>query len=212
MIETEKNSAKFNEDSQDDERPVDAESDSDERASAVSEKCAQGSEDGQAEDDAGEEEDDLAAAFEKAQTKAGENHENMLRIAAEFENYKKRILREQENLLKYAEENILKELLPSIDNLERAMSHEHNMDDVSVLMQGVEMTLKGLLSTLDKFGCKPIESVGKPFDPNFHEAIAMESSSEIPEQSIINEFEKGYLYKDRLIRASKVIVSKGDEN
>ncbi len=212
MIETEKNSAKFNEDSQDDERPVDAESDFDERASAVSEKSEQGSEDGQAEDDAGEEEDDLVAAFEKAQTKAGENHENMLRIAAEFENYKKRILREQENLLKYAEENILKELLPSIDNLERAMSHEHNMDDVSVLMQGIEMTLKGLLSTLDKFGCKPIESVGKPFDPNFHEAIAMESSSEIPEQSIINEFEKGYLYKDRLIRASKVIVSKGDEN
>ncbi len=212
MIETEKNSAEFIKDSQEDERPVDAESDFDERASAVSEKSEQGSEDGQAEDDAGEEEDDLVAAFEKAQTKAGENHENMLRIAAEFENYKKRILREQENLLKYAEENILKELLPSIDNLERAMSHEHNMDDVSVLMQGIEMTLKGLLSTLDKFGCKPIKSIGKPFDPNFHEAIAMESSSEIPEQSIINEFEKGYLYKDRLIRASKVIVSKGDEN
>ncbi len=212
MIETEKNSAEFIKDSQEDERPVDAESDFDERASAVSEKSEQGSEDGQAEDDAGEEEDDLAVALEEARTKVKENHENMLRIAAEFENYKKRILREQENLLKYAEENILKELLPSIDNLERAMSHEHNMDDVSVLMQGIEMTLKGLLSTLDKFGCKPIKSIGKPFDPNFHEAIAMESSSEIPEQSIINEFEKGYLYKDRLIRASKVIVSKGDEN
>ena len=211
MIETEKNSAEFNEDSQHDERPVDAESDSDDRASAVSEKSAQESEDGQSEDDAGEEED-LAAALEEAKTKAVENHENMLRIAAEFENYKKRILREQENLLKYAEENILKELLPSIDNLERAMSQEHNMDDVSVLMQGIEMTLKGLLAALEKFGCKPIKSIGKPFDPNFHEAIAMESSSEIPEQSIINEFEKGYLYKDRLIRASKVIVSKGDEN
>jgi len=211
VIETEKNSAEFNEDSQDNERPVDAEPDSDDRASAVSEKSAQGSEDGQSEDDAGEEED-LSAALEEAQTKAVENHENMLRLAAEFENYKKRILREQENLLKYAEENILKELLPSIDNLERAMSQEHNMDDVSVLMQGIEMTLKGLLAALEKFGCKPIKSIGQPFDPNFHEAIAMESSSEIPEQSIINEFEKGYLYKDRLIRASKVIVSKGDEN
>lgn len=211
MIETEKNSAEFNEDSQDNERPVDTEPDSDDRASAVSEKSAQGSEDGQSEDDAGEEED-LAAALEEAQTKAVENHENMLRLAAEFENYKKRILREQENLLKYAEENILKELLPSIDNLERAMSQEHNMDDVSVLMQGIEMTLKGLLAAFEKFGCKPIKSIGQPFDPNFHEAIAMESSSEIPEQSIINEFEKGYLYKDRLIRASKVIVSKGDEN
>ena len=212
MIETEKNSAEFIKDSQDDERPVDAESDSDDRASAVSEKSAQEPEDDQAEDNAGEKEDDLAAALEEAQTNAVENHENMLRIAAEFENYKKRILREQENLLKYAEENILRELLPSIDNLERAMSHEHNMDDVSVLMQGIEMTLKGLLAALEKFGCKPIKSIGKPFDPNFHEAIAMESSSEIPEQSIINEFEKGYLYKDRLIRASKVIVSKGDEN
>ncbi|MEA2084865.1 MAG: nucleotide exchange factor GrpE [Thermodesulfobacteriota bacterium] len=212
MIETEKNSAEFIEDSQDDERPVDAESDSDGRASAVSEESAQGSEEGQSEDDAGDKGDDLVAALEKAQSKAGENHENMLRIAAEFANYKKRILREQENLLKYAEENILKELLPSIDNLERAMSHEHNTDDVSVLMQGIEMTLKGLLAALEKFGCKPVKSIGEPFDPNFHEAIAMESSSEIPEQSIINEFEKGYLYKDRLIRASKVIVSKGDEN
>ncbi|MCK5230955.1 MAG: nucleotide exchange factor GrpE [Desulfobulbaceae bacterium] len=196
VIETEKNSTESIEDSQDDELLVDAESDSEGGASAET-----------SEEDTG---DDLAAKLKEAQAQAMESHENMLRIAAESENFKKRILREQENQLKYAEENLLKELLPSIDNLERAMSEEHNTDDISVLMEGIELTLKGLLSALEKSECKPIKSVGKPFDPNFHEAIAMEPSSEIPEQSVINEFEKGYLYKDRLIRASKVIVSKGN--
>ena len=196
MIETEKNSTESIEDSQDDELLVDAESDSEGGASAET-----------SEEDTG---DDLAAKLKEAQAQAMESHENMLRIAAESENFKKRILREQENQLKYAEENLLKELLPSIDNLERAMSEEHNTDDISVLMEGIELTLKGLLSALEKSECKPIKSVGKPFDPNFHEAIAMEPSSEIPEQSVINEFEKGYLYKDRLLRASKVIVSKGN--
>ncbi len=196
VIETEKNSTESIEDSQDDELLVDAESDSEGGASAET-----------SEEDTG---DDLAAKLKEAQAQAMESHENMLRIAAESENFKKRILREQENQLKYAEENLLKELLPSIDNLERAMSEEHNTDDISVLMEGIELTLKGLLSALEKFECKPIKSVGNPFDPNFHEAIAMEPSSEIPEQSVINEFEKGYLYKDRLLRASKVIVSKGN--
>ncbi|MCK5322559.1 MAG: nucleotide exchange factor GrpE [Desulfobulbaceae bacterium] len=196
VIETEKNSTESIEDSQDDELLVDAESDSEGGASAET-----------SEEDTG---DDLAAKLKEAQAQAMESHENMLRIAAESENFKKRILREQENQLKYAEENLLKELLPSIDNLERAMSEEHNTDDISVLMEGIELTLKGLLSALEKSECKPIKSVGKPFDPNFHEAIAMEPSSEIPEQSVINEFEKGYLYKDRLLRASKVIVSKGN--
>lgn len=202
MIETEKNSTESIEDSQDGELLVDAESDSEGGDSTETEESGQGSEEATG--------DNLAAKLKEAQAQARESHENMLRIAAEFENFKKRILREQENQLKYAEENLLKEFLPSIDNLERAISEEHNTDDVSVLVEGIELTLKGLLSALEKFECKPIKSVGNPFDPNFHEAIAMNPSNEIPEQSVINEFEKGYLYKDRLLRASKVIVSKGN--
>ena len=134
----------------------------------------------------------------------------MLRVAAECENLRKRMQKEKETSLKYAEENILRELLPSIDNLERAIEQGKDANDVEVLLEGVEMTRKGLLATLEKFGLKPIESLGEPFDPNYHEAMAMEASSEIPEQHVKQVYEKGYLFKERLIRAAKVVVSKGD--
>jgi len=133
----------------------------------------------------------------------------LLRLAAEFENYKKRMVRERETYLKYAEENILRELLPSIDNLERALNHEPGNSELSVILEGVELTLKGLLNTIKKFGLEAIESTGKPFDPNFHEALVMEDSDDVPPQHVIREFEKGYQYKDRLLRAAKVVVSKG---
>lgn len=135
--------------------------------------------------------------------------DKMLRMAAEMENYKKRMHRERDNLLKYAGEALIRDLLPTIDNLERALAHEPG-GDVSSFMEGVDMTLKGLLSTLEKAGLIPISSVGEPFNPNLHEAMVMEASKEVPDQCIIREFEKGYNYKDRLLRAAKVVVSKGD--
>jgi len=138
-----------------------------------------------------------------------ECQDKLMRLAAEFENYKKRMTRDRETSLKYAEENILKELLPSIDNLERALDHEQGNNHISTMLEGVELTLKGLLATVNKFGLEPIESVGKAFDPNFHEALAMEANKEVPAQHIIREFEKGYQYKERLLRAAKVVVSKG---
>lgn len=154
---------------------------------------------------------DLAAEeLERVKEEARESHDKMLRMAAELENFKKRMLREKETSLKYAEENILRELLPTVDNLERAIEQARNIDDVSALLEGVEMTHQGLLSTLERFGLTPIDGVGEPFDPNFHEALAMEASKEIPENSIMQEYQKGYLYKDRLLRAAKVVVSKGD--
>jgi molecular chaperone GrpE len=137
--------------------------------------------------------------------------DKLLRLAAEFENYKKRMIRERQASLKYAEQDILKDLLPAIDNLERAINQEEATRDVNSLLEGVQLTLKGLEATVTKYGLEPIESVGKPFDPNLHEALVMEASSEIPAQSVLREFEKGYLYKDRLLRAAKVVVSKGQE-
>jgi len=137
--------------------------------------------------------------------------DNLLRLAAEFENYKKRMARDRENYLKYSEEGILKDLLPTIDNLERALEQGSNTDDAASLIEGVDLTLKGLLATLDKYELKPLDSVGQPFDPNFHEALVMEASDEIPAQSIVREFEKGYQFKDRLLRAAKVVVSKGEQ-
>ena len=110
--------------------------------------------------------------------------------------------------MKYAEENILKELLPGIDNIERAMDQAQEAGNIESLLEGVELTRDGLLATLEKFGVKAIESAGEPFDPNIHDAIAMEETDEMEPNFVLREFQKGYSYKDRLLRPSKVIVSK----
>lgn len=140
-----------------------------------------------------------------------ELQDKLLRMAAEFENYKKRMIREQESAFKYAEEGLLRELLPSIDNLERALAHQNVSDEVKSMREGVDLTLKALLAATAKFGLTPIASVGQPFDPNLHEALAMEASDALPPQSVIREFEKGYFYKDRLLRAAKVVVAKAKD-
>lgn len=156
--------------------------------------------------------DQLTAELERARAEAAEAHDKLLRMAAEFENQKKRLQRDKETALKFAEEHLLRELLPSLDNLERALSQDRSGEDFSAkLLEGVEMTWRGLVNTLEKFGLKPLQSVGEPFDPNFHEALAMETSNLVPEQCILQEYEKGYLLKDRLLRAAKVVVSKGEE-
>jgi molecular chaperone GrpE len=147
----------------------------------------------------------------KVREELEETRDKLMRMAADFENQKKRLQRDNDNSLKYAEENLLKEILPSIDNLERAVSQDQNGEDFgSQLLEGVELTLKGLLSSLEKYEVKPLVSAGEPFDPNFHEALAMEASKDVPGQVVLQEFEKGYLYKDKLLRPAKVIVSKGD--
>lgn len=135
--------------------------------------------------------------------------DKLLRLAADFENYKKRMIRDREAFFKYAEEALLKELLPTIDNLERALAHQNSGDDAKAMREGVDLTLKALLTATAKFGLSPIDSIGQPFDPNLHEALAMEESAEVAPQSVLREFEKGYFYKDRLLRAAKVVVAKG---
>ena len=154
------------------------------------------------------EELDMAAALEEATNKLQESEEKVLRLAADFENTKKRLERERDISLKYAEENILKELLPGIDNIERAMDQAQEVNSIESLLEGVELTRDGLLATLEKFGVKAIESAGEPFDPNIHDAIAMEETDEMEPNFVLREFQKGYFYKDRLLRPSKVIVSK----
>lgn len=159
----------------------------------------------------GEPDGGLAADLEQAKTDALEAQDKLMRVAADFENQKKRLQREKETALKYAEENIIKEILPSLDNLERAVNQDQESEEFSAqLLEGVQLTIKGLMSSLEKVGLKPLTSVGEPFDPNFHEALVMEASKDVPEQRIILEFEKGYMLKDRLLRAAKVVVSKGD--
>jgi molecular chaperone GrpE len=153
-------------------------------------------------------EKDMAAALEEAKNKLHESEDKLLRLAAEFDNTRKRLEREREISLKYAEENILKELLPGIDNIERAMDQGREANNMKSLLEGVELTRNGLMATLEKYGVKAIDAIGEPFDPNIHEAIAMEETDAMEPNMVLREFQKGYLYRDRLLRPSKVIVSK----
>jgi molecular chaperone GrpE len=154
--------------------------------------------------------EDISVHLAEAIEKNRELEDKMLRMAAEQENFKKRMQRERETSLKYAEETILREILPSLDNLERAVEQCKCSPDAGALLAGVEMTCRGLLNTLEKFGVKSVAAEGQLFDPNFHEAVATEPSADVPENHVLQEYQKGYMLKDRLIRAAKVVVSKGD--
>jgi molecular chaperone GrpE len=159
---------------------------------------------------------DLEKELANAKVEIGERKDQMLRLAAEFENYKKRMIRERTTTMKYAGEPIFREILPVVDNLERAVSQGEkggaDAEKVLVsLLEGVQLTLKSLVATLEKFEVKPVESVGQPFDPTIQEALTMEASDTLPANHVLSEFEKGYQYKDRLLRAAKVIVSAGEQ-
>ncbi len=162
-----------------------------------------------------------AAELEAARGEVKEYHERLLRVSADFENYKKRSAREMESHRKYANENLIKALLPVVDNLELALqsagackagengSAEKPPGSAPGIVEGVEMTLKELLKVLEKFGVVPIDSVGKPFDPGFHEAAMQEPSDQHPDNSVIREFQRGYMIQDRLLRPAMVVVAKG---
>jgi len=159
-------------------------------------------------------EEDVVDELEATKEELSKQKDQVLRIAAEFENYKKRMMRERNNAMKYAGEPIFREILPAVDNLERAIT-QGEAEDVEVdqalssLLEGVRLTLKSLLAGLEKFDVTSIESVGEPFDPVSQEALTMEASDIVPANHVLSEFEKGYQYKDRLLRAAKVIVSSG---
>lgn len=153
--------------------------------------------------------------IEQLQQELAESKDQFLRLAAEFENFKRRIERERESLVKYAGENILRELLASVDNLDRALEQgSAETDDVQqkfdAMLEGVSLTQKGLLATLEKFDVVPIESEGLEFNPNEHEAMTMEASDTVPANHVLQEFMKGYQFKDRLLRPAKVVVSQGN--
>jgi molecular chaperone GrpE len=136
-----------------------------------------------------------------------EMNDKYLRLYAEFENYKKRVNKDKEELVKYGNENILYDLLPVIDNLELALQHASN-DVSSGLVQGVEITLKELRKTLEKFGLSPIEAPGKPFDPLVHHAMTQVERDDVEENTIVEEYRKGYRLRDKVLRPSLVAVSK----
>ncbi len=147
--------------------------------------------------------------LEEAKAESEAATDKLMRLAAEFDNYKKRNIKEQESVRKYAAQNLIKELLPILDNLERAIDSANESKEVDSLIDGVKMTLKQLYTVLEKEGVSVIKAVGEIFDPNFHEAVVHVPSNEYPENVIVEEYQKGYILYDRVIRPSMVAVSKG---
>lgn len=130
-------------------------------------------------------------------------------IAAEMDNYRKRMEREKENLLKYGNERVLNDLLQVVDNFERTVDMLKNDQDAKVknIVTGLNMVTKQFLDALTKHGLTPVDSIGKDFDPNFHEAMAQEYAEGKKPNEIIKEFQKGYTLNGRLIRPAKVVVA-----
>lgn len=152
----------------------------------------------------------LRERLKAAEAKAEANYERLQRVTADFENYKKRSEREMNEFRKFANESLIKEILPIVDNLERALAteYEENEDAFKGIREGVEMTLKGLMDSLERFGVVHMETLGKPFDPNFHQAVSQEESEKHPENTVLHELQKGYMLRDRLVRPPMVVVSR----
>jgi molecular chaperone GrpE len=155
--------------------------------------------------------EELKKKLEEKEKEAKENYDRLLRTAADFENYKKRTAREKEDWTKFANEDLIRAILPFIDNLERAVNHAQKIADTGVLVEGVRLTLQQLLQTLNKFGLSSFESVGKPFDPAMHEAMLVVETDKHEPNQVVEEFQKGYLLNDRLLRPATVSVSKPPE-
>jgi molecular chaperone GrpE len=146
--------------------------------------------------------------LEKERIRAQNMEDRFLRVNAEFENYKKRMIRESSDRLKYFHLDLIKELLPSLDNLERAISHaKSENNDVDSMIEGLEMVNKMTHEVFEKYGVSRVDTNGEVFDPNFHQAVGVVESDSVPENHIVEECLGGYLLHDRIIRPAMVRVS-----
>lgn len=148
--------------------------------------------------------------METLQAELDDAKDNLLRSRAEFDNYRKRTSREVERIRKTAAESVIHDLLPVLDNLELAL--EHADSESSALTEGVGMVRAQMLDVLARNGLDPIPAVGKPFDPNVHEAVSQETSNDVPKDNVSREYQRGYKLGGQVIRPSKVVVSLGPEN
>ena len=140
-----------------------------------------------------------------------EQVDRYLRTLADFENYKKRSQKDQIEQAKFSNERLIKEFLPVLDNLDRAIAHSRETRDFEKILAGVELTYKEFISVLSRFGVNPIESLHKPFDPTYHQAVGqveLKDGAGPPDDHVVNEVQKGYCLHERLLRPSLVMVSK----
>lgn len=149
----------------------------------------------------------LEAELVKAKAKAEDHYSQLQRLQADFDNFRKRTQKEKTELIKYASERLVGELLPVLDNFDRAVSAAKDNPDFTSFSQGVEMILRQMQTALSKEGLKAMEAVGQPFDPNLHEAVLRVASEEHPENTVLEELQKGYYLKEKVLRPCMVKVS-----
>jgi molecular chaperone GrpE len=152
---------------------------------------------------------ELLQRVSELQEESKKHYDLYLRSEAEIENIRKRNRKEKEDWIRYANETLIKDMLPVIDNLEMAISHAQNSDALQALKEGVELTLKGLKDTLEKSGLQEVKAEGEPFDPCYHHAVSETEDQSTEPGIIVQELQKGYTLKQRLIRPAMVVVCKG---
>jgi molecular chaperone GrpE len=151
--------------------------------------------------------DELQGALEEKEESFKELNNKYLYLQAEFENFKKIKTKEKHDLLKFSNEALIKELIPVIDNLERAIEHAGKTEDAKGIVGGVQITLNEFLKVLERSGVERVDAVGKKFDPNLHEALFQEEKEEMEPDTVISELQKGYILNGRLLRPARVSVS-----
>lgn len=151
----------------------------------------------------------LAEQLIVSQNEARHNWDQYLRARAELENFRKRAQRDREEAIRFANDNLLKEMIPVLDNLERALEHAGAVSgEGQALVEGVSMTVTLFRKVLESSGVKAIAAVGSPFDPNLHQAMGQVESAEQTPNTVVSEFQKGYLLNERLLRPALVLVAK----
>lgn len=153
--------------------------------------------------------EELIEFCKELKEKSSKNYDLYLRSVAEMDNLKKRNAKEKEEWIKYSNESLIKDLLPALDNLEKALVHSREGNSVRALREGVDLTLKGLKDGLGKSGVKEVSALGLPFDPCFHEAVSQMEDNRVESGRVLQELQKGYLLNGRLLRPSMVIVNRG---
>lgn len=158
------------------------------------------------EEDKGEDDrEKIARMLEEEKARSEDYFSRLVRLQADFENYRKRVSREREDLLKYANEQLISGLLPVVDNFDRALSVKN--DDLEKLLAGVEMISRQIRDVLAGQGLEAIPTVGEQFNPEYHEAVMKEESGDHPENTVIEELRRGYTYKGKVIRPAMVKVA-----